>query len=123
MFLDTLPVNAHTTASDTLWAGLPVLTCMGDAFAGRVAASLLEAIGLPELITASLVDYEALALRLATAPEPLASIKAKLAANRSTYPLFDTDRFRRHIERAYQTMYERSRRGLPPESFSVPPIS
>ena len=84
LFLDTLPYNAHTTASDALWAGLPVLTCMGDAFAGRVAASLLHAVGLPELVTANLDDYEALALKLARDPALLAEIKAKLAHNRDT---------------------------------------
>ena len=87
LFLDTLPYNAHTTASDALWAGLPVLTCLGTTFAGRVASSLLKAVGLPELITDSLQDYEALALKLAREPAALASIKAKLAANRATMPL------------------------------------
>jgi predicted O-linked N-acetylglucosamine transferase (SPINDLY family) len=93
LFLDTLPYNAHTTASDALWAGLPVVTCLGETFAGRVAASLLKAVGLPELITTSLEDYEALALKLAREPLLLASIKAKLARNRDTCPLFDTARF------------------------------
>src|SRR5207253_6816244 len=114
LFLDTLPYNAHTTASDTLWAGLPLLTCMGSAFAGRVAASLLHAVGLPELITHRLEDYEALALQLATIPTLLSAIRAKLAQNRTSYPLFDTDRFRRHIESAYLTMWERYQRGEPP---------
>jgi len=121
LFLDTLPYNAHTTASDALWAGLPVLTCLGTTFAGRVAASLLNAIGLPELITHSLPEYEALALELATNRKRLADIKSKLAQNRGTYPLFDTDRFRRHIEAAYTTMWERYQRGEPPCSFAVPP--
>jgi protein O-GlcNAc transferase len=120
LFLDTLPYNAHTTASDALWAGLPVLTCRGTTFAGRVAASLLHAMGVDELITGSLEDYEALALELATNRERLAGVKAKLAANRGTHPLFDTDRFRRHIESAYTTMWERHQNGEPPESFSVP---
>ena len=80
LFLDTLPYNAHTTANDALWAGLPVLTCLGESFAGRVAASLLNAVGLPELITRSLEEYEALALRLAQDPVLLASLKAKLCA-------------------------------------------
>jgi protein O-GlcNAc transferase len=122
LFLDTLPCNAHTTASDALWAGLPILTCMGDAFPGRVAASLLRAVGLPELITDNLHDYEALAFKLATTPLTLHDLKAKLARNRTTYPLFDIDRFRRHIESAYTAMYERYQRGEMPESFSVPPI-
>jgi len=104
LFLDTLPYNAHTTASDALWAGLPVLTCSGKTFAGRVAGSLLRAIDLPDLITGSLADYEAMAMSLATDPGQLAGIKARLAANRSTAPLFDTDRFTRHIEDAYRRM-------------------
>jgi predicted O-linked N-acetylglucosamine transferase (SPINDLY family) len=120
LFLDTLPYNAHSTASDALWMGLPVLTCLGRAFQGRVGASLLRAVGLPELVTASLAEYEALALRLATDPALLAAIKAKLEINRLTAPLFDTDRFARHVERAYRMMHERHLRGLPPESFAVP---
>jgi predicted O-linked N-acetylglucosamine transferase (SPINDLY family) len=122
LFLDTLPYNAHTTASDALWAGLPVLTCRGDTFAGRVAASLLNAVGLPELVTDNLADYEALALRLARDPILLGQIKAKLARNRDTYPLFDTARFARHIEAAYTTMWEIWQRGEPPNTFSVEPI-
>jgi predicted O-linked N-acetylglucosamine transferase (SPINDLY family) len=119
LFLDTLPYNAHTTASDALWTGLPVLTCQGQTFAGRVAASLLQAIGLPELITHSLPDYEALALKLATDPALLRQIKDKLAANRLTTSLFDTDRFRRHLEAAYTTMWEAYQRGEQPRSFAV----
>jgi len=122
LFLDTLPYNAHTTASDALWAGLPVLTCLGETFAGRVAASLLKAVGLPELVTASLEEYEALGLKLAREPSFLGLIKAKLARNRDTYPLFDTARFTRHIEAAYTTMWERQQRGEPPEAFVVKPI-
>jgi len=120
LFLDNLPFNAGATASDALWAGLPLLTCSGDAFASRMAASLLNAIGLPELVTHSLEDYEALALKLATDAPLLAEIRAKLARNRTTCPLFDTDRFRRHIESAYVTMWERYQRGEPPASFAVP---
>jgi predicted O-linked N-acetylglucosamine transferase (SPINDLY family) len=120
--LDTLPYNGHGTTSDALWAGLPVLTCLGTTFPGRVAASLLNAIGLNELITHSLEEYEALALELATNRMRLADIKSKLARNRDTYPLFDTDRFRRHIEAAYTMMWERYQRGEPPESFAVAPI-
>ena len=107
LFLDTLPYNAHTTASDALWAGLPVLTCIGESFASRVAASLLNAIGLPELITQTPKDYQALAIELATNPRKLQSIKAKLAANRLTTPLFDTALFTQHIEAAYVQMYQR----------------
>jgi predicted O-linked N-acetylglucosamine transferase (SPINDLY family) len=119
LFLDTLPYNAHTTASDALWMGLPLLTCMGETFAGRVAASLLNAIGLPELITRTLGDYEALALRLARDPAELAQVKAKLKANRDTAPLFDTARFTRHLEKAFAAMHERQRSGLPPQAFAV----
>jgi protein O-GlcNAc transferase len=122
LFVDSLPYNAHTTASDALWAGLPVLTCVGTTFAGRVGASLLHAIGLPELVARSIEDYEALALKLARTPSLLASLKAKLALNRGTQPLFDTDRFRRHIEAAYTTMWARCQRGESPTSFSVDPI-
>lgn len=122
LFLDTLPCNAHTTASDALWGGLPVLTCRGNAFAGRVAASLLSAIGLPELITENVADYEALALKLATTPVMLNELKAKLARNRATHPLFDIDRFTRHIESAYVMMYERYQRGELPQSFTVKPV-
>ena len=104
LFLDTLPCNAHTTASDALWAGLPVLTCLGDTFAGRVAASLLNAVGLPELTVTALDAYEALAIELATQPEKLALIKGKLAANRLTTPLFDTGLSTRHLEAAFAAM-------------------
>lgn len=122
LFVDNLPYNAHTTASDALWAGLPVLTCLGTTFAGRVGASLLHAIGLPELVARSIDDYEALALKLARTPSLLACAKAKLALNRDTWPLFDTDRLRLHIEAAYTTMWARCQRGEPPTSFSVDPI-
>jgi protein O-GlcNAc transferase len=120
LFLDTLPYNAHTTASDALWAGLPVLTCIGSTFPGRVGASLLHAVGMPELITESLDQYEALALRLAQDRALLASAKAKLAQHRDHCVLFDTKRFTRHIEAAYFTMWERHQRGEPPIGFAVP---
>jgi predicted O-linked N-acetylglucosamine transferase (SPINDLY family) len=119
LFLDSLPYNAHTTASDALWAGLPLVTCRGHAFAGRVAASLLSAIGLPELITEDLGAYEALAARLAREPALLQSFRDRLAKNRLTHPLFDTDRFRRHIEAAYRRMWEIARRGEAPQSFTI----
>jgi predicted O-linked N-acetylglucosamine transferase (SPINDLY family) len=119
LFLDTLPYNAHTTASDALWAGLPVLTCIGSTFAGRVAASLLSALGLSELIAESFDQYETLALELARNPDFLTSIKAKLVRNRGTFPLYKTDRFVRHIEAAYATMREIQLRGEPPHSFYV----
>ena len=119
LFVDTLPYNAHTTASDALWAGLPVLTCMGEAFASRVAASLLNAIHLPELITTTQEQYEARAVELATHPERLQQIKQKLERNRLTTPLFDTKLFTRHIEAAFTRMYERYQAGLPPEHIHV----
>ena len=119
LFLDTLPCNAHTTASDALWAGLPLLTCIGRTFAGRVAASLLFAVQRPELVTDSLSSYEAMAMKLARDPAALAQLKAKLAAERNAAALFDTERFARHLETAYVTMWERYQRGMPAESFSV----
>lgn len=119
LFLDTLPCNAHTTASDALWAGLPVLTCTGNTFAGRVAASLLFAMGLPELIANSLSSYESMAMNLARDPTALAQLSAKLVDQRNTAPLFDTERFARHLESAYVTMWERAQRGLPAEAFSA----
>ena len=122
LFLDTLPYNAHTTASDALWAGLPVLTCQGQAFAGRVAASLLQAIGLSELITTRLADYEAMAVRLATDPALLGAIREKLVHNRLASPLFNTQRFARHIEAAYVTMCDIRQRGEAPQSFTVEAI-
>jgi protein O-GlcNAc transferase len=123
LFLDTLPCNAHTTASDALWAGLPLITCLGQSFAGRVAGSLLHAADLPELVTSNLDEYQTLALKLARDPECLAGIKAKLARNRTTCPLFNTQRFARHIEAAYTTMWEAWQRGEAPKSFSVEPIA
>lgn len=101
LFLDTLPYNAHTTASDALWAGLPVITCMGESFAARVAASLLHAVGLPELVTHSLDAYEALVLDLAGDPTRLAAVRHKLAQNRLSTPLFDAQAWRGHLEDAY----------------------
>jgi protein O-GlcNAc transferase len=122
LFLDTLPFTAHTTASDALWSGLPLLTCRGGCFAGRVAASLLTAIGLPELVTDSLDTYEALALRLATEPNLLRGFRERLEQNRRVYPLFDTDRYRHHIEAAYSQMWEIWQRGERPRSFAVKPF-
>jgi protein O-GlcNAc transferase len=120
LVLDTLPYNAHTTGSDALWVGVPLLTCCGTSFAGRVGASLLNAVGLPELITNSLSEYENAALMLARDdPSRLQSIRRKLAEARHTCPLFDTDRFRRGIEIAYKTMWDIFRRGDSPRSFSV----
>jgi protein O-GlcNAc transferase len=120
VFLDTLPYNAHTTASDALWTGLPVLTQIGQSFAGKVAASLLSAIELPELITQTRAEYERAAVELASNPAKLAAIKAKLVKNRLTTPLFNTQLFTRHIEQAYAKMYERYQSDLPPDHISVP---
>lgn len=119
LFLDTLPYNAGTTASDALWAGLPILTCVGQTFVGRMAASLLHSIGLPELITQSMQEYEALAIRLATNPALLKEAKHKLERNRLATPLFDTERFTRHIEAAYATMWSLYQHGEQPRSFTV----
>jgi protein O-GlcNAc transferase len=119
LFLDTLPYNAHTTASDALWAGLPVITCAGETFASRVAGSLLHAVGLPELVTHDLADYEKLALELATRPVILAGVREKLSRNRLVAPLFDTDRYRKSIETAYQEMVDIHRRGEDARSIVV----
>jgi protein O-GlcNAc transferase len=119
LFIDTLPYNAHTTASDALWAGLPVLTCMGESFASRVAASLLNAIELPELITTSQAEYEAKAIELANNPAKLKAIKDKLERNRLTTALFDTPRYTKHIEAAYMKMYERYQADLLPDHIYI----
>lgn len=119
LFLDTLPYNSHTAASDALWAGLPVLTCLGTAFAGRVAASLLNAVGLPELVTRSLDEYESLALRIAHDSELRTALKSKLATHRTTWPLFDTVGMTRHIEKAFNEMWRRHCAGEAPASFAV----
>ena len=119
LFLDTLPYNGHSTACDALFAGLPVVTCLGTTFAGRVGASLLKAAGMSELVTASLEDYEALALKLATNRELLSAIRRKLEESHATCPLFDNDRFRRGIEAAYATMWDIYCRNESPQSFNV----
>jgi len=123
LFLDTLPYNAHTSASDALWVGLPVLTCPGNTFAGRVAAALLHAVGLPELVVTSLAEYEKVARSLAHDPERRAAIKLVLRRNRDTEPLFDTARFTRDLESAYKVMWERQQAGLPAASFAIGPSS
>lgn len=119
LFLDTFPYTAHTTATDALWAGLPVLTCSGETFASRVAGSVLKAAGLPELVTTSLGDYERMAHKLVTEPDTLMQLKDRLRAGRSTCRLFDLDRFRGHIETAYAMACERHWQGLPPASFDI----
>ncbi len=119
LFVDTLPYNAHTTTSDALRMGLPVLTCIGSSFASRVAASLLNAVNLPELITTTQEEYESLAIELATNPEKLKIIKDKLVDNLTTAPLYDTPLFTRHLESAYLTMYDRYQQGLDPDHIYV----
>ena len=120
LFLDTFNFNAHTTASDALWAGLPVVTKIGKGFAARVAGSLLSSIELPELITTTEQDYEALALSLATNPVKLAKIKKKLDHNRHSAPLFDTETYTKNLEKAYTHAYQRYTNGLPPAEFEIP---
>ena len=119
LFLDTFNFNAHTTASDALWAGLPVLTKLGKGFAARVAGSLLTSLEVYELITTSEKEYEAVALNLATNPEKLASIKEKLAEKRVSAPLFDTKTYTKNLEKAYTQVFERYTNGLPPKEFEV----
>jgi predicted O-linked N-acetylglucosamine transferase (SPINDLY family) len=119
LFIDTLPYNAHTTASDALWAGLPVLTLIGKSFASRVAASLLNALNLPELIATTSAQYEALAIELATNPQKIAAIQMKLVNNRSASPLFDAPLFTMHLELAYAQMMERYWADLPPDHLDI----
>jgi predicted O-linked N-acetylglucosamine transferase (SPINDLY family) len=119
LFLDTAPYGAHTTASDALWTGVPVLTRTGQSFASRVASGLLHAAGLPELITESQHDYEALAIKIATTPDLCVDLKIRLLRSRDTCALFDTPRFRDHLESAYMTMWQRWQRGESPASFAV----
>jgi predicted O-linked N-acetylglucosamine transferase (SPINDLY family) len=119
LFLDTIPYGAHTTASDALWSGLPVLTLIGQSFAGRVAASLLNAIGLPELITNTQEEYEALAIELAMKPKKLADIKLKLVKNRLSTPLFDAPLFTKDLEAAYIRMFEGYQADLLPDHISI----
>ena len=119
LFLDTLPYNAGTTASDALRMGLPVLTCIGSSFPSRVAASVINAVNLPELITTTQEEYESLAIELATNPEKLKIIKDKLVDNLATSPLYDTPLFTRHLESAYLTMYERYQQGLDPDHIYI----
>ena len=119
LFLDTSPYNAGATASDALSAGVPVVTRIGESFAGRMAASLLKAAGLPELITTTTQDYESLALALARQPDTLAELKRKLEEGRLVTPLFDTRLFATHIEAAFTGMWQRWQRGEAPQGFTV----
>jgi protein O-GlcNAc transferase len=119
LFLDTLPFNGGATVSDALSMGVPVLTCAGDSFAARMAGSVLMSLGLPELVTRSMQEYEAAALRLATHPDHLVLLRRRLAQQRAAHAFFDTDRYRRHLEAAYRTMWEREAAGLPPAAFEV----
>jgi predicted O-linked N-acetylglucosamine transferase (SPINDLY family) len=119
LFLDTFPYTAGTTASDALWVGLPVLTLTGEAFVSRTAASLLTAIGAPEMITSTQQQYEQLAIELASNPQRLAEIRAKIQRNRLTCPLFDTPRFTRNLEAAYRAIHDRYRAGLPPDHIRI----
>jgi protein O-GlcNAc transferase len=121
LFLDTVPYNAGATGAAALWSGVPLLTMLGQTFVGRMAASMLHAVGLPELVTQSLQDYEALALKLARNPDLLCSIRQKLKDNLRAAPLFNTDRFRRQLEEAYTIMVDIQRRGESPRDFSVEP--
>ena len=119
LFLDTLPYNAHTTASDALWMGLPVMSCVGNTFASRVAGSLLKAVNLPELITYTLEEYEAKALQLANNPDELAVIRHKLAQDKESLPLFDTQRFAQHLEQIYQKMWQTYLADQPPQAIKL----
>ena len=120
LFLDTLPFNAGTTASDALWAGLPVLTCAGSAFAARMAGSLLRTAGLPELVTHSLQEYEQRAFDLSGGGSELKALRERLTNVSRNGPLFDTARFARSLEAAYCEMWERYLHGHEPASFTVP---
>ena len=119
LFLDTLPYNAHTTASDALWAGLPVLTRRGTTFAGRVAASLLRAAGLPELIVDGQEAYETAAVDLARSHQRLRDLRERLMRNRQSCPLFDTPRFTRHLEAAYRAMWDIHLAGGLPRAIAI----
>jgi protein O-GlcNAc transferase len=119
LFLDTHYYNAHVTACDALWAGLPLISCPGDTFASRVSASLVTAAGLPELVVRDFSEYETLAVRLAKSPEELRGLRQKLAAQRDSCPLFDTPRFVRNLERAFEAMWDNAVAGCPPGAFDV----
>jgi predicted O-linked N-acetylglucosamine transferase (SPINDLY family) len=119
LFLDTDVYNAHTTAADALWMGLPVLTLRGASFAGRVGESLVQAVCLPELVADDLADYERRAVTLARTPERLSALRTRLEENRGGAPLFDTRRFTRALEAAFETAWSRHLAGIAPASFTV----
>ncbi len=121
--LDTYPFNGGATTSDALWAGVPVVTCSGSSYASRMSGSLLTALGLSTLVASSLEEYERLALQLALDPRRLEGTRTALVQQKTVSPLFDTDRFRRHLEAAFIAMVDRRRIGLPPATFRVPPIA
>ena len=119
LFLDSYPYTAHTTTSDALWAGLPVLTRIGQTFASRVAASLLRAAGLSELVTSTADEFVAAAIALASQAEPLSGYRQRLARNRENCALFDTSAYARNLETAYEMMVERYRQGLRPDHLFI----
>jgi protein O-GlcNAc transferase len=119
LFLDTLPFNAHATATDALWAGLPLLTCMGRTFPGKVAAGMLHAVSLPELITRDLREYEEKAVSLTQPGSELPRLRERLITGRATHPLFDLPRYRASLERAYERMVANADAGQAPASFYV----
>jgi predicted O-linked N-acetylglucosamine transferase (SPINDLY family) len=119
LFLDTMPFSGHSTAIESLWAGLPLITCTGNCFASRVSASALAAVGMPELAAASLADYKALALRLVRDPALLASYRGRLDAGRAAFPLFDQAGLCRALETAYEKMTALARAGEKPQAFTV----
>jgi protein O-GlcNAc transferase len=119
LYLDTLPYNAHSTTCDALWAGVPVITCAGGSFAGRAAASALQAVGLPELVASSLEEYGQLALELACDSRKLRDLRQRLTGNRTVKPLFNTVGYTRRLEAAFRVMHQRAMQGLAPEVFDV----
>jgi predicted O-linked N-acetylglucosamine transferase (SPINDLY family) len=119
LFLDTFPYTAHTTASDALWAGCPILTCTGESFASRVSGSLLSALGLPELITQRLEDYRAAALRLSLDAAALSALRRQLEDRKKASQLFNTTRFAREFEKALLEMWQRSQAGVPPDTIDL----
>jgi protein O-GlcNAc transferase len=122
LYLDSRPYNGHTTASDAIWSGLPVLTLSGDTFASRVAGSMLRVLGMPELIARDRDHYRAIAIRLGRDPTERGVLRKRLDAAKRSSPLYDTARLTRHMELAYARMHGRFMEGLPPQGFRVPPL-